>query len=217
MAMVGAMDDGPYPCFIDVEASGFGPASYPIAVAWNDPRGEIQRLLIDPRPVAEWQQWDAAAEAIHGIERERLERNGWPPNYVVDRLNQELYGETVYSDAPDFDADWLRRLFLAVAQPMAFTIAQIDDLLIDTMRADGEPVWRVVLRIAELKREIAAVSSGKHDAGYDVGYLLQLWRAAAGHAVKMNHGIGPLPATSATGTFLRLKQRSAGSTPPAPR
>jgi ribosomal protein S18 acetylase RimI-like enzyme len=211
------MDDGPYPSFVDVEASGFGPESYPIAVAWNDPRGEIQRLLIDPRPVPAWQQWDAAAEAVHGIERERLERNGWPPDYVVDRLNQELNGQTVYSDAPDFDAAWLRRLFSAVGQPLAFSIAQIDDLLIDTMRGDGEPIWRVVLRIAELKREIAAVSSGKHDAGYDVGYLLQLWRAAAGHQVKMNHGIGPLPATSATGTFLRLKQRHAGSAPPAPR
>ena len=147
----------------------------------------------------------------------RSNLSGWPPDYVADRLNQALGGGTVYSDAPDFDAAWLRTLFQAVGQPPTFAIEQVDDLLIAIMRALHEAVWQVVVRLAELKRQIAAVSAGKHDAGYDVGYLLQLWRAAGGHAVKMNHGIGPLPATSPTGTFLRLKRDGAGGTPGSPR
>jgi hypothetical protein len=211
------MVSDPFPCFLDIEASGFGPESYPIAVAWSDPSGDIQRLLIDPTPIAAWRQWDSASQAIHGIDRERLERNGWAPDYVANRLAEDLHGQEVYSDAPDFDADWLRRLFQAVMLPQPFTVAQVDHLLIDTMRHGDEPVWRVLLRIEQLKCEIAAVSSGKHDAGYDVGYLLQLWRGAIGHQVKMNHGVGPLPATSATGTFMRLKKRgSTGETPPPP-
>jgi hypothetical protein len=215
--IVGAMDIDAYPCFLDVEASGFGPESYPIAVAWSDGRGEIQRLLIDPRPISTWTQWDPAAEAVHGIERERLERNGWPPDFVAQRLTEELAGQIVYSDAPDFDAHWLRRLFQAVDQPPPFEIEDVDDLLLEAMRAPDEPVWQAVLRMERLKREVAAVSSGKHDAGYDVGYLLQLWRGATGHSVKMNHGIGPLPATSATGTFMRLKTRTAGAEARPPR
>lgn len=194
-----------FPCFLDVEATGFGPESYPIEIAWSDESGEIHRCLIDPTPVPAWTAWSAEAERVHGIDRERLTRNGWPPDYVATRLTQDLAGKTVYTDAPDYDARWVGILFAALDKPMPFRFDHIDELLLTLLRKADDAVWQAMVRIDQLKRDVAAVSLGKHSAGYDVGYLLQLWRAANGGAVKMNHGIGPLPETTPTGTFERVK------------
>ena len=206
------MDAGNYPCFLDVEATGFGPESYPIEIAWSDASGAINRYLIDPTPIAGWTAWDVSAEQVHGIDRERLVRNGWAPEFVAERITEDLGGRTVYTDAPDYDARWLARLFGALGRPTPCILDHIDELLIARLRRDDQPVWQVVQRIDALKREVAAVSDGKHSAGYDVGYLIQLWRHANGEAVKMNHGAGPLPLTTATGTFARLKQADAALT-----
>jgi hypothetical protein len=208
-----AMDDGGYPCFLDIEATGFGPESYPIEVAWSDASGGINRYLIDPTPIAAWTAWDASAEAVHGIDRERLARNGWSPEFVAERITEDLGGRIVHTDAPDYDARWLARLFQALGRPMPCILEHIDELLIARLCRNDQPVWQVMQRIAALKRETAAVSGGKHSAGYDVGYLIQLWRHANGEPVKMNHGAGPLPLTTATGTFVRLKQPETASAP----
>lgn len=199
------MGETRFPCFLDVEATGFGPESYPIEIAWSDEAGEIHRCLIDPTPVPTWTAWDPQAELVHGIDRERLQRNGWPPEYVATRLIQDLAGKTIYTDAPDYDARWVERLFAAIGQPMPFRFDHVDEMLLSVLRKPDDAVWQVMVRIDDLKREVAAVSTGKHSAGYDVGYLLQLWRRANGSAVKMNHGIGPLPQTTVTGTFARVK------------
>ena len=201
------MADGPYPCFMDLEATGFGPESYPIEVAWSDGQGEINRYLINPASVPGWDSWDDEAERVHGLERSRLLRNGWPADFVADRVSEALAGHKVYSDAPDYDARWLGRLFTAVDRPMPFAFEHVDELLLRTMRRADEPIWQVVARIDRLKQRVKDLSAGKHSAGYDVGYLVQLWRMANGHQVKMNHGIGPLPDTSQTGTFERIKVR----------
>lgn len=205
------MAPGEFPCFLDVEATGFGPESYPIEIAWSDASGAINRCLIDPTLIPAWTAWDAAAERVHGIERERLVRNGWAPDFVAERITEDLGGRTVYTDAPDYDARWLSTLFNALGRQTPCRLEHIDELLITRLRHDNQPIWQVVQRIAALKREVAEVSAGKHSAGYDVGYLIQLWRHANGEAVKMNHGVGPLPLTTATGTFARLKLPGASS------
>jgi len=199
------MDAAGFPCFLDVEATGFGQDSYPIEIAWSDEVGEIHRCLIDPTPIPAWSFWDAEAERVHGIDRDRLTRNGWAPDYVATRLTEALGGKTVYTDAPDYDARWVGVLFQALGQQVPFHFEHIDELLLSILRKPDDAVWQAMVRIDQLKREVAAVSSGKHSAGYDVGYLLHLWRRANGGAVKMNHGIGPLPETTVTGTFARVK------------
>jgi hypothetical protein len=201
------MDEGPYPFFIDLEATGFGPDSYLIEVAWSDAAGEITRYLINPTSVPAWTDWDVEAERVHGLERGRLIRNGWPVDFVADRVAEALGGQRVYSDAPDYDQRWLGRLFSAVGQATPVRLEHVDELLLATMRRPSEFIWQVVARIDTLKRQAKAFSAGKHSAGYDVGYLVQLWRLANGHQQKMNHGIGPLPDTSQTGTFERIKVR----------
>jgi hypothetical protein len=191
---------------MDVEASGFGPDSYPIEIAWSDESGEIQRNLINPKTIPHWTSWSTESEKIHGLERQRLERNGWNPEFVADRLIEDLQGKIVYTDAPEFDQQWVEQLFRAVNKPMPFHCEHIDELLLSTLRKPQDAIWEVVLRIEKLKANLAEVRTGKHAAGYDVGYLLQLWRHAHGDQVKMNHGVGPLPLTSTTGTFERLKK-----------
>ena len=199
------MDADLYPCFLDVEASGFGDTSYPIEIAWSNEVGDIQRYLINPASVANWVSWNPDSEKIHGIDRPRLERNGWDPEFVATRLTEDLHGKTVYTDAPEFDAAWVAQLFTAVKQPKPFRCEHIDELLLAMLRKPEDAIWQVMLRIEHIKNELANIRSGAHSAGYDVGYLLQLWRKAHGDAVKMNHGIGPLPLTTATGTFSRIK------------
>ena len=86
------------PCFIDFEASSLREVSYPIAVAWNLPNGHIRRFLIAPLP--DWDDWDEQSEAIHGIDRDRLIKNGWPPDYVYEELYHDVAQETLYGPMP---------------------------------------------------------------------------------------------------------------------
>lgn len=196
-----------FPCFLDVEASGFGPQSYPIEVAWSLPDGEIARCLIDISDVPSWTHWDPAAEEVHGIDRDRLHRNGWSVAYVAERLATDLGGRRVFTDAPTFDQAWLERLYAAVDRDMPFTCEHVDELLLSQIRRDDEAIWQAILRVDALKAEVGDVRKGKHSAGYDVGWLLSLWRRAGGAPIKMHHGVGPLPPASPTGTFLRFKPR----------
>lgn len=202
------------PLFLDCEASSFSERSYPVSVAWSNSEGTIQRCLISPASIPDWTDWDPASEAVHGIDRQRLERNGWSPAYVVERLVEDLDGATVHSDAPDFDGPWLRRLFLAATSRtrLPFTLAHVDDLLLPLVQRSYEMQWQAQNRLDKLKEHVRTTMTGAHDAGYDVGYLIQLHRAAQGLPVKMNHGIGPLPPTTATGTFERLKKPRSPAT-----
>lgn len=94
------------PTVIDIEASGFGRGSYPIEIGFVLPDGRGDCMLI--RPIAAWRHWDPAAEALHHISRDLLRRHGQPVGDVVERLERQLHGRTVYSDG------WGERLHLAV-------------------------------------------------------------------------------------------------------
>ena len=190
-----------YPCFVDVEASGFGPESWPVAIAWCDHTGEIRRYLL--RPLPGWTHWDPAAESVHGIDRTRLAANGWDPADVAARLADDLKGLLAFSDAPDFDAGWLGRLHRDLGRPMPFSIDHADDLLVGAMLRPGELLWQAQARLDRAKEELRTTASGRHDAGYDVGFLVALWRKALGEQVKVNHGVGPVPELTATGSFRR--------------
>jgi hypothetical protein len=97
---------------IDIEASGLGPLSYPIEVAWKcGLTGESDLFLINPDTGYNWTQWDLSAADIHGITMDELLHKGISVNEACNRLNQMLSGKTVTSDALDFDFFWMRRLF----------------------------------------------------------------------------------------------------------
>ncbi len=98
----------PAPAVIDVEASGFGPGSYPIEVGMVLPNGKTHCYLIRPAPG--WTHWDPVAEAVHGIRREILQARGVAIEEVARALNEILHDETIYTDGWGHDRSWLALL-----------------------------------------------------------------------------------------------------------
>ncbi len=148
------------PITIDVEASGFGRGSYPIEVGLAFSDEETESHLI--RPAAGWDHWDPAAEAVHGISREQLFREGASVVEVAALLNARLAGNRVYSDAWSFDTSWVARLFDAAGFSQHFRIDTIRSLLSE----DEVMCWQ------EARRQVEAETGGiRHRAASDARLL----------------------------------------------
>jgi len=117
------------PCVLDIEASGFGRASYPVEVGYVLPDGRSFCTLVRPAP--HWTHWDATAEAVHGIARDKLLRHGRPVAEVAARLNDDLCGLTVYCDGWAHDYAWLAALFEEAGRTPHFTLASAAQWLDD--------------------------------------------------------------------------------------
>lgn len=115
------------PPIIDVEASGFGAASYPIEVGLVLPDGSSYCTLI--RPEARWTHWDASAEEVHLVSRETLLDKGRTAAEAAREVNARLRGMTVYCDSWYHDFTWLSRLFDAAECAQAFRLEDIRTLL----------------------------------------------------------------------------------------
>lgn len=97
------------PNVIDIEASGFGPNSYPIEIGVIKADGQRFCRLIKPLP--KWQHWSEEAAQLHGISRELLNTKGLTPVAMCRLLNDFISRETVYSDAWAHDQKWLHTLY----------------------------------------------------------------------------------------------------------
>lgn len=101
--------------FIDVEASGLGPESWPIEVglAWIEGDAVVSdSRLIQPHPTWSRSAWSPESAAVHGITWETLEGEGRPVAEVADWLIATARGHVV-SDAVAFDERWIGTLFHA--------------------------------------------------------------------------------------------------------
>ena len=118
-------------CIIDVEASGLHIDSYPIEVAVFI-HGETHSWLI--KPADEWVYWSLEAEAIHGISRQLLNSKGLEVRIVANALNEVLEKtcSLLYSDAVQWDSEWLRTLYEHVDIPQMFQVASIYEILPET-------------------------------------------------------------------------------------
>lgn len=115
--------------FLDFEASSLSKASYPIEVAWVFEDGRSAAHLIRPAP--DWTDWDPAAEAIHRIGRQTLERDGAAPAEIAGRMVDALEGHDLRASAPSWDGKWLSVLLRAGGLPRhALRLNDSDDLLI---------------------------------------------------------------------------------------
>ncbi len=154
------------PRFIDFEASSLSGKSYPIEVAWSDQEGQIESWLINPEHYpANWIDWDPDSERLHGLSRAYLAEHGTPPLTVAQRMNEQLRDQRLYSDAPEYDGFWLRRLFDSVSLEATFELADATRLL--------HSLHPEYVRFSEKARE---KSGGIHRATFDVNYLVELYR-----------------------------------------
>lgn len=148
------------PVIIDVEASGFGPGSYPIEVGVVLEDGGCYCVLVKPEP--DWTHWDPAAEKCHGLSRETLFKYGQPVTTVAHQLNTLLEGATVYTDAWGNDASWLDLLFHHAGRRRLFRLESLRALLPE----DCLPAWRDTKRGV-----IEALNTSRHRASADARIL----------------------------------------------
>jgi hypothetical protein len=166
------------PIFLDFEASGLGPASYPIEVAWGDPRtGEVESHLIDPTLIPEWDDpMDATAVMMHGLTRDYLAEHGEHPAMVTERMNTELMGLTVHAGS-HYDRQWLAELARQTEMEPAFQIIEIARLW-DKYLAGGPPE-QVERANAEAWNRLQARGVQPHRAGDDVRHLMEMYQILA--------------------------------------
>ncbi|MCW1430213.1 transcriptional regulator [Novosphingobium sp. JCM 18896] len=101
--------------FLDFEASSLGDRSYPIEIAWVFADGTFESYLI--RPAAAWTDWSPVSQAIHGIGREVLLREGEAHGRVAARTIEALAGHDLVASAPSWDGKWLSALLRAAGYP----------------------------------------------------------------------------------------------------
>lgn len=111
--------------FIDFEASGIAPDSYPIEVAVVYPGGEYHALI---KPADYWDHWSYDAQDMHQITREQLVNEGTPAIQVAQRMNELFDGKILCSDNPA-DCYWLDVLYEAACIDPTFEVKPIEALV----------------------------------------------------------------------------------------
>lgn len=116
--------------FVDFEASGLGPLSFPVELGWawvEDNHVEARNLLI--RPVEEWTAngcpgWDPAAEALHGLPIARIEQSGLSPRLAAAEFTSRVgIGEISFDTGQNGqDRKWLERVFSAADVPQELSL-----------------------------------------------------------------------------------------------
>jgi hypothetical protein len=146
------------PAILDIEASGFGRASYPIEIGYILADGTTFCTLIRPAPT--WTHWDPKAESVHHIPREALARHGRSVAEVAALLNDRLRGQTLYSDAWGHDYPWLSALFEEAAMVPLFRIDSLRKVLTEDEASRWQPARDLIAR---------------HRASADAWLIQQTW------------------------------------------
>jgi hypothetical protein len=102
--------------------------SFPIEVGTGDLAGWSRSSLIRPDPLWQDWTWTAEAEALHGISRRQLDREGCSAEQVMRELNAATQGYRVISDN-DLDLGWCATLSRAAGISPDFKIGHIAELL----------------------------------------------------------------------------------------
>ena len=108
--------------FIDFEASGIAPDSYPIEVAVVSSETSFSSLI---RPARYWTHWSFDAQDMHGLSQDQLREQGDTPNAVARRMNQLFSGQILCSDSPQ-DVFWLDVLYEAADLVPTFELKPLE-------------------------------------------------------------------------------------------
>lgn len=153
------------PWIIDVEASGFGPHSYPIEIGIALADGEKFCSLI--LPADDWTHWDDDAEKVHRVSRDILETYGTAMPDVTAKLNELLRGRTLYTDGWVVDKPWLTRLFHTARTAMEFFVSPLEAILSERQMAIWHETKDAILEETTLKR---------HRASFDAWLIQETFR-----------------------------------------
>lgn len=116
--------------FLDFEASGLGPRSYPIEIGiYGGPGVEYEALI---KPGTTWDHWAEEAQNIHGILREDLKTNGISSAAVAAAINDKFSGKTLWVDSR-YDLFWMARLFVEAKTTPSFNIRHLNELASDKL------------------------------------------------------------------------------------
>lgn len=108
--------------FIDFEASGIAPDSYPIEVAVVSNETVYSSLI---KPARYWTHWSFDAQYMHGLTQDHLLQEGDPPRTVAERMNQLFSGQVLCSDSPQ-DSFWFEVLFEAADLMPTFELKPLE-------------------------------------------------------------------------------------------
>jgi len=156
------------PIIIDVEASGFGRGSYPIEVGFVLPDGTPFCFLI--KPLKQWTHWDNSAEQVHEITRAQLEKHGCSVLEAAQKLNDQLAGQTVYSDGWGNDFSWISLLFECSGLTQQFKLESLRSIL-DEQQVE---LWHQTKAQVELELDVK-----RHRASGDARILQQTFLKTA--------------------------------------
>lgn len=165
--------------FVDCEASSLSAFSYPIEVALAFDKGHSQSFLINPQTMPNWRDWSESAEKIHGYSQYDLADWGDSAHSVADALAPLIEGQTLYSDNPEADYMWLKKLFRDTRGTLPeFEVVQIMDV-INQMWEQIEPDrHRRSERLMMIKNWARGLHMPAHKAENDAKYLRRLHRYA---------------------------------------
>jgi len=154
--------------FLDIEASGLGPSSFPLEVGWAFLDGPSGSRLIKPASGWNYPDRDPLADELHGITWQQIDTEGLAAWEVAAALEQLLGGgrSTVFSDAPQMGGFWLDRLFEQFSAERSFQLVDFTLALRRTfpLTPAADDADRGVLR--------------HHRAEADALLLRQLWLSA---------------------------------------
>jgi hypothetical protein len=108
--------------FIDFEASGIAPDSYPIEVAVVSSESSFNSLI---KPARYWTHWSYDAQDMHGLCQDQLRKQGDNPGAVAIHMNQLFSGQVLCSDSPQ-DSFWLDVLYEAADLMPTFELRPLE-------------------------------------------------------------------------------------------
>lgn len=154
--------------FIDFEASGLGARSWPIEVGWAFEDGRGESALINPSPDWSTDHWDPKAERLHGVTLKMLSDLGVSVAAACDRIDAALGRCDVYSDAPDWDAFWMMRLYEAAGRKCQIRLREFGSAMPPMTKEER----------AALLRKADRLAPRRHRAAEDALHLQTTWRLA---------------------------------------
>ena len=160
--------------------------SYPIEVGIAGMRaGTITSRSWLIRPHHDWQGWDwtPRAQALHGLSRERIARDGVDAAQVLVELQAAVQGHRLVADSL-IDQYWLDTLAAAAGQESALTIDHVS-IVMEELRV-GES------RIARALDHANAMVQTRHRAAEDARWLAAVIADLGGDMAPLTRSISHL-------------------------